>query len=56
MKGTPTAALAAIALMALQGCATTGMTEAEKLATYRAAAGEPVSRPRRKRGFHFRGT
>ena len=43
MKGTPTAALAAIALMALQGCATTGMTEAEKLATYRAAAGEPVS-------------
>ena len=43
MKGTPTAALAAIALMALQGCATSGMTEAEKLATYRAAAGEPVS-------------
>ena len=43
MKGTPMAALAAIALMTLQGCATTGMTEAEKLATYRAAAGEPVS-------------
>ncbi len=43
MKGKPMAALAAIALMTLQGCATTGMTEAEKLATYRAAAGEPVS-------------
>jgi len=34
---------AAIALAALSACATTGMSEAEKLATYRAAAGEPVS-------------
>jgi hypothetical protein len=37
----PVVALAA--LLALQGCASTGMTDAEKLATYRAAAGEPVS-------------
>lgn len=43
MTGRPMATLAAIALMALQGCATTGVTDAEKLATYRAAAGEPVS-------------
>ena len=42
MKG-KVLAVAAIAILALQGCASTGMTQAEKLATYRAAAGEPVS-------------
>ena len=43
MQGKLTTVVATIALLALQGCASTGMTDAEKLATYRAAAGEPVS-------------
>lgn len=43
MRSRITATIAAGALLALSGCATTGMGEAEKLATYRAAAGEPVS-------------
>ena len=43
MRSRITATIAASALLALSGCASTGMSDAEKLATYRAAAGEPVS-------------